>query len=167
MDFDIGNLVYIVLTLIFLIVGALGQKKKPNPQVFESYDEDQEEQGDTSDPIEEKFSRLFGEDDEAVRQREEIERRTYKEESEREDYLLDTPYDKIDDLPPEYDEVFQEKDEDKIYKLEDHIEEIAEKTRLQMIPHKKKDVSFVKKALRDFEPRKAYLYSEIFNPKYF
>ena len=32
MDFDIGNLVYIVLTLIFLIVGALGKKKKPDQQ---------------------------------------------------------------------------------------------------------------------------------------
>ncbi|MCB8994049.1 MAG: hypothetical protein H6538_00405 [Bacteroidales bacterium] len=28
-DFDIGNLVYVILTIVFLAVGALGKKKKP------------------------------------------------------------------------------------------------------------------------------------------
>lgn len=32
-DFDIGNLLYVVLTIVFLIFGALGKKKKPAPKV--------------------------------------------------------------------------------------------------------------------------------------
>lgn len=169
MDFDIGNLVYIVLTIIFLIVGALGQKKKSNPESYDSFDEEQPNQENPLNNLERRFNTLFeDEEEESDRMYEESEARRYEPSDEREPaYLLDTPYDKLDDLPPEYNKVLKDEDSKEIYKLEDHVEEIARNTRLSIKPAKKKDVSFVKKALKDFDPRKAYLYSEIFNPKYF
>lgn len=42
MDFDIGNLLYVVITLVAIIVGLLGKKKKPaNQEPGESGDESQ------------------------------------------------------------------------------------------------------------------------------
>jgi len=34
-DFDIGNLVYVILTIVFLIFGVMGKKKKPVRQVIQ------------------------------------------------------------------------------------------------------------------------------------
>jgi hypothetical protein len=57
-DFDIGNLVYVILTIVFLAFGALGKKKKkPVPQVSE-------EPQDTDinpDSIKYQFQELFRE----------------------------------------------------------------------------------------------------------
>jgi FtsZ-interacting cell division protein ZipA len=174
MDFDIGNLVYIILTLIFLIVGALGnKKKKANPQEFDTFDEDATEEQGPLESIEKRFSEIF-EEDEKVRE-DETTRTEYRDYESREDvktsepsdYLIDTPYDKIDELPDEYNRVHKEKKEEDLYKLEDHIEEIARKTNIKMSTYKKKSPTFISEALKDFNPRKAYLYSEIFKPKYF
>lgn len=45
MDFDIGNLFYVVITLVVVIVGLLGKKRKPSPKVSEPG-----ETGDQSQP---------------------------------------------------------------------------------------------------------------------
>ena len=167
MDFDIGTLVYILLTLIFLIVGALGKKKKKNPQVFESYEEDEQDQGKVLSNFEERFNNLFSDEETRAEKEEEFQKQTEANSSGKPDYLLDTPYDKLDEIPEEYNKIHKDKDEKELYKLEDHIEEISRKTKLKIPSYRKKESSFVQKALRDFDSRKAYLYSEIFNPKYF
>jgi hypothetical protein len=56
-DFDIGNLLYVVLTIVFLAVGALGKKKKPVQKVSE---EPQDATIDT-DTIKSQFQDLFRE----------------------------------------------------------------------------------------------------------
>ena len=55
--FDIGNLVYVVLTIVFLVVGALGKKKKPVAQVS---DEAEDVETD-SNSIKSQFQELFRE----------------------------------------------------------------------------------------------------------
>jgi hypothetical protein len=54
-DFDIGNLVYVILTIAFLIVGAIGKKKKPVQRVVE------DTQDNETDPesIKSQFQELF------------------------------------------------------------------------------------------------------------
>ncbi len=170
MDFDIGTLVYILLTLIFLIVGALGKKKKVNPQTFESYNEEEQGGEDVLKNFEERFENLYDEDssEESTRQeREEMYRQTEAGSKVKPEYLLDSPNDKIDDIPGDYNKVHRGKKEEDLYRIEDHIEEISRKSRLKMDSFDKKKPTFVQKALRDFDSRKAYLYSEIFKPKYF
>lgn len=168
MDFDIGTLVYILLTLIFLIVGALGKKKKKNPQVFESYDEEEQEQDTAVNNFEERFNNLFNDDRTRVESEEEFQKQTEAKSSEKPEHLLDTPHDKLDEIPEDYNKIHKDKDEKELYKLEDHIEEISRKTKLKIPSARRSEKpSFVQKALRGFDPRKAYLYSEIFKPKYF
>lgn len=171
MDFDIGTLVYVLLTLIFLIVGALGKKKKENPQTFETYDEEKQGGEKALENFEERFENLFSDEksseEPAAQEREEMYRQTEAGSEEKPGYLLDSPYDKIDDIPEDYNKVHREGKKDELYRMEDHIEEISRKTRLKMVSYGKNKPSFVQKALRDFDPRKAYLYSEIFKPKYF
>jgi hypothetical protein len=46
MDFDIGNILYLVITLVVIIVGLLGKKRKPSPKASEEGEaEDQSRPG--------------------------------------------------------------------------------------------------------------------------
>ncbi len=56
-EFDIGNLLYVALTIIFLIIGAVGKKKKPVSRVSE---EPREPENDP-DSIKAQFQELFRE----------------------------------------------------------------------------------------------------------
>jgi hypothetical protein len=56
-DFDIGNLLYVALTIIFLIIGAVGKKKKPVGRVSEEPAEAEE----APDSIKTQFQELFRE----------------------------------------------------------------------------------------------------------
>jgi len=55
-DFDIGNLVYVILTVVFLIIGAVGKKKKPRQQVSE-----EDEPIVDTDNLKAQFQELFRE----------------------------------------------------------------------------------------------------------
>ncbi len=171
MDFDIGTLVYILLTLIFLVVGALGKKKKENPQAFESFEEEEQGTDNALENFEKRFENFFTEEkgiEEGVPVK--FEEKTQKAETRRDqkpEFLLDTPYDKIDEIPEQLNKAYEGKEMKDLYKLEDHIEEISRKTKLKMPSDRMKKNSFVQEALKDFNPRKAYLYSQIFKPKYF
>ena len=57
-DFDIGNLVYVILTIVFLVIGAMGKKKKPLPRVSE---EDVPEITPEPDNLKSQFQELFRE----------------------------------------------------------------------------------------------------------
>jgi hypothetical protein len=57
-DFDIGNLVYVILTIVFLVIGAMGKKKKPIPQAS---DEESPEVVPEPDNIKSQFQELFRE----------------------------------------------------------------------------------------------------------
>jgi len=56
-EFDIGNLVYVILTIAFLAIGALGKKKKPVRQVSEEPSDDNV----TPNSIESQIQELFRE----------------------------------------------------------------------------------------------------------
>ncbi len=55
-DFDIGNLVYVILTIVFVAIGAMGKKKKPQTQV--SHEEDVSEEPET---LKTQFQEIFRE----------------------------------------------------------------------------------------------------------
>lgn len=55
-DFDIGNLVYVILTVVFLIIGAVGKKKKPRAQVS-----DEEETIPEPENLKAQFQEIFKE----------------------------------------------------------------------------------------------------------
>lgn len=55
-DFDIGNLVYVILTVVFLIIGAVGKKKKPRAQ-----ESDEEEAVVEPDNLKAQFQEIFKE----------------------------------------------------------------------------------------------------------
>jgi hypothetical protein len=56
-DFDIGNLVYVILTIVFLVIGAVGKKKKPLPGVSAKPQDSQEE----PENLKTQFQELFRE----------------------------------------------------------------------------------------------------------
>jgi hypothetical protein len=56
-DFDIGNLVYVILTIVFLVFGLIGKKKKPLTRVSSEPQDSQEE----PENLKTQFQELFRE----------------------------------------------------------------------------------------------------------
>ncbi|MGC9341934.1 MAG: hypothetical protein ACP5E3_04485 [Bacteroidales bacterium] len=163
MDFDIGTFIYILLTLVFIIIGSLGKKKRPQVNKPDADADGEPVSVNNTDAFTENFKKLFGEfDDEAdipVAEHEPI----VKEE----EIKLDTPHEKLDNLKGTLDIPGNAIGGSEIYKIEDHIKDIMENSNILMNQHTRSKSTFVSRALRDFDPKKAWLYSEIFKPKYF
>jgi hypothetical protein len=60
MDFDIGSFIYILLTLVFIIIGSLGSRKKSKQSPAQSSPEGSAGQEAQSDPLSENLKKLFG-----------------------------------------------------------------------------------------------------------
>lgn len=163
MDFDIGTFIYILLTLVFIIIGSLGKKKKTPQKTATPM---QNPDTNKSDPLTENFKRLFGNIEDPFNQKTNIESEE-EDEYEEKETRSDTIYDKIDTPESTLDVPYSEKGRSEPYKLEDHIQEIMEQTRSHMTGRSEKRSNYVTRALRNFDPKKALLYSEIFKPKYF
>ncbi len=54
-DFDIGNLVYVILTIVFLIIGAVGKKKKPAPVSSDEYENEPVDESSIKSQFQEMF----------------------------------------------------------------------------------------------------------------
>ena len=156
MDFDIGTLIYILLTIVFIVIGSLGKKKKP---VINAPGEESAGTESMDDPITENLKKLFGDFETSTG--EEIPNLVAEEE-----LPLDTIYDKLDSLESPLDKPIMEGGTG-FYKIEDHIREIMESSPTEMRIQRTDQSSFVKDALKDFSPKKGILYAEIFRPKYF
>jgi len=54
-DFDIGNLVYVILTIVFLVIGAVGKKKKPAPVSSDEYHDEPVDENSIKSQFQEMF----------------------------------------------------------------------------------------------------------------
>lgn len=166
MDFDIGNFLYILLMIVFVILGSLGKKRKPQTpsEITEQEDAEAGIRDIPADIFEENLKKYFVHSDpEAINPDE----NQYKSAEFSENTLLDTPaspWDKYQGIldPPGF-----EKGTSVTYKIEDHIEEITRQSKLNQNLYTARKTDFVKKALKDFDPKKAIIYKEVFEPKYF
>jgi hypothetical protein len=166
MDFDIGTFIYILLTLVFIIIGSLGKKKKPQPKPQNQETEGQILEEKELDPFTENFKKLFGDFD--IPRGEKEEYNTVAEENlDQDEVRLDSPYGKIDNLEGALDVPPGQEGSSRVYKIEDYIKDIMESGQVMKVDRSSSKSTFVSRALRDFDPKKALLYSEIFKPKYF
>lgn len=169
MDFDIGNLVYILITAAFVIFSIIGKKKKRavQPKVQEVENEPDITEKPESN-LSEKLKSMFGEfidmDSSIDKAEEEIDESVYGYvqddfESENADYK-----EKLDSIHSKPDTVSDEKGASSIL---EHIKNIKSDNANKDRRTSASRASYVEEALKDFDAKKAILFSEIFKPKYF
>ena len=163
MDFDFGNLIYILLTLVFVIFGAMNKKKKPVQKPQEVMDEDMELDQEIEQPVSsfnDNFKKLFGDfsDMDTVTQ---VTEDSYVEEYEEQENesLSDSSYSTLD--------VVEEEVINPVYRMSDHMDSIRTENAKSIAFKENFKPSFTQMLYKEFDPKKALLYSEIFKPKYF
>jgi len=166
MDFDFGNLIYIILTLVFVIFGAMNKKKKKVQTPQEVLDEDAEMEVEVEQPlssVDEKLKRIFG-DFVDIDEPSKVVKDQYDEEITEQEQ---TVYEPIPEAKyTSFDNVEEEKDSS-VYRLSDHMDSIRVENAKSIISDVKQNPSFTQQLFKEFDPKKALLYSEIFKPKYF
>ncbi len=111
MDFDIGSLVYILLTLLFIIIGSLGGRKKSKQVLQDAKSNSESSSGAESHPLSDNLRKIFGD---FTASEKNINK--YADESdESEDYLLDSPEDRIDNAKDFLEKPGNEIGSDKIF----------------------------------------------------
>ncbi len=172
MDFDFGNLIYILLMIAFVIFGAKGKKKKaPIPVQTEEEDTAPENaESPIVNKLSENLKKYFGEQFDLDSSSNEVE----------DEYEADLEYDtqfdsysdsdasneKIDDVYSTYDRIEEEKKVSHNYDFKAE-EAKAEARRVKKKTRNYSKLAFTNQLLSEFDPKKALLYSEIFKPKYF
>jgi len=165
MDFDIGTFIYILLTLVFIIIGTLGGRKKAQISAPPPDEEADDNSQTRVDPFTEDFKKLFGELNEPLE--EEVNKEDYREEPETVKSESDVMFDRTVSSGSLLDKPGNMEGMSDLYKMEDHIDEIMKGIHLDMVTPSSGRSTFVKRAFRDFDPRKGILYAEVFQPKYF
>ncbi len=171
-DLDIGSLIYVLLTVVFLVVGAVGKKKKPAPERKPEL-QDEPQSGISFDAIMRELNPLP-----VAPQETEY---SFSPETTVEDGpAIDTvpgQYSPVDTIPEEtvpVDNTFSytsytlsELDSSS---AKEGTSVFASKTGAFGIPGEdpeEADGAFAAEISSDFDARKAFVYSEIFKPKYF
>ena len=167
MDFDIGNFLYILLMLVFVILGSLGKKKKPGITVqnIQEPEKEPETRDIPADIFEENLRKYFLPEDPEVKKEPEV---IYDSADYTPETAIDTPTSPHDKFAGIIDTPVSEEGTYTTYRIEDHINEItmlSKQDHMQFRTTIKTD--FVKRALKNFDPKKAILYKEVFEPKYF
>ena len=171
MDFDFGNLIYILLMIAFVIFGAKGKKKKA-PILGQSKGQDSSPEN-AGNPIVNKVSenlkKYFGDQFDTDASLDEM-----KDENEG-DLDYNAEFDSYSDsgrsdseagyVHASYDRNEEEKHIPYDYEFKSEKDEIVMKN--TKIKAKNTKVAFTRQLLSEFDPKKALLYSEIFGPKYF
>ena len=169
MDFDIGNLVYILITVAFIIFSAIGKKKKrPVQPKVQQVEKERNIAERLESNLSEKLKSMFGEfidQDSSIDEiEEEIDESVYgyvqdDSESENVDYeeKLDSIYSKLDTV----------NDERGVSSTMEYNKNIEPHNAYKNIRTSASRFSYVEEALEDFDAKKAILFSEIFKPKYF
>ena len=170
MEIDIETIVYLIFTIIFVAIGALGKRKKSKqPQPVSAAEEEMQEEGRTFSEnfnsllrdVDERLGAdvessvdLLGESDDSV-------------ESQAGSTLdssfssIDIPESMIDTVP---DKTGKEKHPEK---LEDQYQRLMNEIKPPKKVYYRNQNEFIDEFREDFEPRKGIIYSELFNPKYF
>lgn len=159
MDFDFGNLIYILIMLAFVIFGAAGKRKKKTlskpieDSDFESFEDQTEPVSDIGSSLKKMFGDYMGmettnsynDDVSGNMQNEEV----------------------IDEPVSHFDTRFDKLDTKEEHKGVASVESMGQHKKNNGSYSKRSGNSFTKDSMKDFNPRKAFLLSEIFNPKYF
>ncbi len=171
MDFDFGNLIYILLMIAFVIFGAKGKKKKASiPVQSDAKDSSSENTGNPIlNKVSENLKKYFGEQFHTDSSLDEM-----KDENEV-DLDYNTEFDSYSDsgrsdseadyVHASYDRTEEKKHIPYDYDFKSKKDEIVMKNTI--IKAKNTKVAFTRQLLSEFDPKKALLYSEIFGPKYF
>lgn len=166
MDFDIGNLVYILITIAFVIFSAMKKKKRTVAKPI--VNENDEGPSLTKDPeayISEKLKNLFGDYlEQEVPENENEEDSVYgyvdnDYESQNVEYeeVLDNNYSSLDTIETE----------EGLSSTMQFIKDLEANNLLLESKSTQTGPSFTDEVMQDFDPRRAILFSEIFRPKYF
>ncbi len=169
MEIDFDTLIYLIFTIIFIAVGALGKKKRPaQTQPVPSSEEEMQAKGRT---FSDNFNSLFEDVD---RNLDDIESSVdILDESEHSvesmsGSTLDTPYSTLDKPVSRLDEVpGSPRAESYPERIEDQYQRIMHSIKTPKAVGYKKSNAFVDEFRKDFDARKAVIYSELINPKYF
>jgi hypothetical protein len=152
--------------IVFVILGSLGKKRKPQTPSGITEEEDVESgiRDIPADIFEENLRKYFVTSDPEVVNTNENQNKSAEFS---ENTLLDTPASPWDNYQGILDSRGFEEGTSMTYKIEDHIEEITRQSKLNQNLYTARKTDFVKKALKDFDPKKAIIYKEVFEPKYF
>lgn len=169
MDFDFGNLIYIILTLVFVIFGAMGKKKKPaSPPVQDMVDETDQDMDMQVSGLDENLDKLFEDYVESPAETEEISsREEFIQEAEKEKSFSEPGFYGYDQTSSAIDMVENEEGVSTVYRMLDHLEDYQQVSKIYIKSAEKRKASFTQTLYKEFDPKKALLYSEIFKPKYF
>lgn len=169
MDFD--TIITIILTLVFIFAGIFGGKKKPRQTVpLQSSDDEEsgteEKSGDPLGGIDSLLDKyLSSSDDEGSQDRIVYETAEEQEKEQDKDQILDSTVSEIDNTKDLLNKVeYSEIGKDTKYSDERHMQSIYGLKKKHRRSKKRQDV---RKILNDFDGRKAVIYSEILNRKYF
>jgi hypothetical protein len=184
-DFDIGNLVYVILTIAFLIIGAIGKKKKPVVRVSD----DAQDAEVNPDSIKSQLQVLFNEFNPTTELLKEPEYKFSSESSVEEGPALDVvpeaDYESVEEIIPAYktplDNPFSNYEQAKSsldttgmdegipafdYEKDDNSLVYNKKTK-EYSAVLSEDEEVLAGIIDDFDPKAAFVYSEIFNRKEF
>ncbi len=167
MKIDPGTLVYIFIALIFAVLGAAGKKKKPvvtNPKLDQE-DSGTVEQEEQSDVLAENLRRFMGNFgnygmNEVIAEEEEVEPEISVMKSTESKKAADTAFDRHDTVEGAIDSANAES----AYAFVSDTIKRGEFAAYQMDADLDHDMDGF---LLNFDIRKAIIYSEIINPKYF
>ncbi len=184
MKINFDTLIYLVVTIIFLAIGALGKKKKVQRPLVNNEPEDDDTMQPTrkADPFTENFNRMMGfydkPDDssnlvtdqdfqvEMTNSQDDRMQMTKEEILDSVESKLDVPYSKLDSVDNSLDTI--EDAIDSIGDLKfDSIQDSIKMSELGAEGYGKRSSIGIMKLLDDFDIRKAIIYTEIINPKYF
>ncbi|HYW96879.1 MAG TPA: hypothetical protein VE870_14890 [Bacteroidales bacterium] len=173
MKLDFDTLIYLIVTLVFVALGLLG-KKKPRtniPNAAQGNDEESvETETSTADVFSENFRRIMGEYDaeynteQSIIPDQEVKMEMAAQDIEERAERLDTVADALNRIEGTFDkDEDAESDELMDSDFDDEIK-MSEREAMGMRTGHRHDINWM---LDNFDIRKAIIYSEIINPKYF
>lgn len=164
MDFDFGNLVYILITLAFVIFSARKKKKSVAKPIVQENDEEPTLTGNPEEFINEKLKNLFGDfidQDEPEYENEDsvygYVENDYTTESVEYEEVLDNKFSSLDTV----------ENEEGLTSTMKYIKDLEAQSLILESKSAKMGPSFTEEVMLDFDPRRAILFSDIFRPKYF
>lgn len=168
MDDGIGNIVYILLTLLFVIIGLIGNKKnKKDPVLLEESNDPDVPAEDEEAPVFTSFNELLGDLTKLNEPSPEPVLSSQYDEMNVTEYPLDSPPGFFDSKEDSLDTVILD---EMVERQVEHVETIPDFIKLTEVGgiNENKDLSSIKNTfIEELDIEKAIVYSEIINPKYF
>ena len=168
MKIDIDTLIYLIVMLIFVALGAVGKKKRPAANAGSKVPEGPPDAMDENSPMDafsKNFSRFMGdygmiETEEAIQNDIPLDEEIAESAIEKRTDTLDTVEDSLDSMDDALDQV----EEIDYYA---HIEDSIKLSELTMKDSGEEKIDEIKQIIDDFDIRSAIIYAEIIEPKYF